>query len=120
MAKKTILILGRKGINVSNAEAKINDPEITVFTGTNIDDVKQTFAELKKQDKTIDHVFMGAGIEIEKRLQIMKEIFESSDSTTVHLKDRTTGAQGMLPFVEATLDGLKGYEMKNVLFENRG
>lgn len=118
MTKKTILVLGRKGFKVSNVEAKVNDPDITVLTGTSIEDVKEAFADLKKEDKTIDHVFIGAGIEIEKRLEIIKEIFKCSDGTTVHLKDKISGGQGMMPFVKGTLDGLKGYEAKNVLFEN--
>lgn len=118
MAKKTILILARKNLKESNVEAKLNQPDVTVFTGVTLEDVKQTFADLKKQDKTIDHVFIGAGIETDKRLEIVKEILKCSDATSIHLKDKLTGGKAMLPYVKGTLEGLKDYEIKNVLFEN--
>ena len=118
MAKKAILILGRKSFNIKNVETTINNPDITCYTGTNIDDVKQTFTNLKKQDKTIEHIFIGAGLDIDKRLEIIKYIFATSEATTVHLKDRTTGPKGMLPFVKATLEGLEKYNMNVAMFEN--
>ncbi len=111
MAKKTILILGREGISVEKAEQTIDDPDVTIFAGTNIDDVKQMLEQVEKGGGNIDHVFMGAGIDIEKRLDIIRLVFEMNAKTTVHLKDRTSGPGGMLPFTKATLEGLKGYEM---------
>jgi hypothetical protein len=32
--------------------------------------------------------------------------------TTVHMKDRTTGPQGFLPFVRSVLGGLESYEFR--------
>lgn len=118
MAKKTILILAVKPLKGSNVEAKLNQPDVTVLTGVTLEDVKQTFAEVKKQDKTIDHVFIGAGIELEKRLEIVKEILTYNQATSIHLKDKITGGRAMLPFIKGTLEGLKDYEVKDVLFEN--
>lgn len=46
-------------------------------------------------DRTIDHVFIGAGIEIEVRLQIIQEVLETSSATTVHLKDKIAAPKGM-------------------------
>ena len=87
---KTILLLGRKGIVVEDAKALINDPNIEIYGGTCIEDVRSTFDKNK-----IDHVFMGAGIEIEKRLEIVREIYHLS-----------SGPHGLLPFVKALLIGL--------------
>ncbi len=49
---------------------------------------------------------MGAGIDLEARLAIIRQIFEASNSTTVHMKDRDSGPTGMLPFVNGVLTGL--------------
>jgi NAD(P)H-flavin reductase len=99
---KKILLLGRKGIIVENARSQIGDHDLEIYGGTGIDDVRSTFTEAK-----IDHVFMGAGIELEKRLEIVREVFRLSDSATVHMKDASSGPQGFLPFVRAVLAGLK-------------
>lgn len=99
---KTILLLGRKGILVEDAKAQIDDPNITVHSGTCLEDVKSVFAETH-----IDQVFMGAGIEIEKRLEMVKEIFCLSQMTNIHLKDVTSGPAGFLPFVKRVLVGFE-------------
>ena len=87
MSQKAILILGRGGFRRNAAIAAIGRPDITIYTGKDIEDVKTTFAILQKEDRTIDHVFMGAGIEIEVRLQIIREASETCGATTMHLKD---------------------------------
>lgn len=56
--------------------------------------VKETF-----QDHSIQHVFMGAGLELEQRLEIVRTVFQSSESTTVHMKDFGSGSRGFFPFV---------------------
>ena len=99
---KRILLLGRRGVNVEDAKTKIDDPSVEIYAGIAIDDVQAVFAETN-----IDHVFMGAGIEIEKRLDIVREIFTLSQTTTVHLKDAASGPQGFLQFVKAILAALE-------------
>jgi hypothetical protein len=49
---------------------------------------------------------MGAGLDIDVRLEIIRTIFTMSDSTTVHMKDVASGPEGFLPFVRALLSGL--------------
>jgi hypothetical protein len=49
---------------------------------------------------------MGAGLDLEVRLQIVQHIFTSSNSTSVHMKDRASGQKRMLPFVNGILEGL--------------
>jgi hypothetical protein len=36
----------------------------------------------------------------------VREIFQSSDTTTVHMKDRASGPDGFLPFVRSLLRGI--------------
>ena len=56
-------------------------------------------------DADIDHVIMGAALDLETRLEIVREIFLASDRTTVHLKDVASGPDGFLPFVRSVLGG---------------
>ena len=56
--------------------------------------------------RPIGHVIMGAGIALDDRLAIVKHAFETSTSTTVHMKDWDSGPGGMLPFVNGLLTGL--------------
>lgn len=97
-----VLLLGRKGIVVEDAQNLLNMPKVELFSGTNLEEVRSIFAENK-----IDHVIMGAGIELQERLNIIQIIFELSESTTVHMKDFASGSQGMLPFVSSILSGLQ-------------
>ncbi len=85
---------------VDDVKSKIDAQDVNLFGGTTIDDVKQVF-----EDQSIDVVIMGAGIDIETRLEIIRYIFEVSKSTTVHMKDWDSGPAGMLPFVNGVLNG---------------
>ena len=55
---------------------------------------------------------MGAGLELEARLEIVREVFLASDRTTVHMKDVASGPEGFLPFVRAVVGGLAGFEVR--------
>ena len=98
---KKCLLLGRKGIIVDDVKDKLDATDISLFGGTSLQDVKDAF---NRQD--INIVIMGAGIDINDRLDIISYIFETSNSTTVHMKDWDSGPAGMLPFVNGVLNGL--------------
>ena len=102
---KTVLILGRRHSVVDAAEhqLELDLPGIRVLEGVSIDDARAAFARTK-----IDVVIMGAGIDLEDRLKIVREVFQTSDTTSVHMKDRASGPQGFLPFIRAVLRGLEG------------
>jgi hypothetical protein len=99
---RNVLLLGRNGIVIDDVQKQLHLPDIQVFGGTGIEDVRATFARTK-----IDHVIMGAGIDLETRLEIVREIFHLSETTAVHMKDVASGPQGMLPFVRSILTGLE-------------
>jgi NAD(P)-dependent dehydrogenase (short-subunit alcohol dehydrogenase family) len=105
---KTILLLGRKGIIVSDAQSQLPDPGLKIYTGTNIEDVKAAFEKEAEGNGRIDYVFMGAGIELEKRLEIVREVYERSRVTSVFLKDAESGPGGFLAFVRGVLRGVEG------------
>jgi len=102
---KNVLLLGLKGAVVEDARQHLSMPDIQLFGGTGIDDVRSTFVQVH-----IDHVIMGAALDLDLRLEIVREVFLSSDTTTVHMKDKASGSEGFLPFVRSVLRGLQGDE----------
>jgi hypothetical protein len=104
MTTTNVLLLGLTGAVIDNARAHLDLPDPHLFTGTGIDDVRSAFAQAR-----IDHVIMGAGLDPEIRLAIVREIFQSSDTATVHVKDRASGKEALLPFARAVVHGLSTY-----------
>lgn len=101
--RTTVLLLGRTEIVVEDAERHLGMSDVRLLGGTGLEDVRRSFSA----EPRIDHVVMGAGLDLQTRLEIVREVFERSDVTTVHLKDRATGPEGFLPFVRAVLRGLR-------------
>ncbi|MCP4184654.1 MAG: hypothetical protein GY761_15270, partial [Hyphomicrobiales bacterium] len=95
------LLLGRKGISIENVDEKISIKDVTLLGGTSLENVKAAF---NTHDVAI--VIMGAGIDLNKRIEIVEYIFNTSKSTTVHMKDWNSGPQGMTPFIDRILNGL--------------
>ncbi len=104
---KNVLLLGRGGIVVNDVKDKLVVSGVQLFGGGSIEDVRSVFAQGR-----VDHVIMGAGIELETRLDIIREIFRLSEVTTVHMKDYASGPQGFLPFVQSVLNGITSYEVR--------
>ena len=102
---RNVLVLGRLGIVVDDAQLQLRMPDVRLFVATGLDEVRSAFA-----DADIDHVIMGAGLDLETRLEIVREVFLASETTTVHLKDFASGPDGFLPFVRSVLTGLAAYE----------
>jgi hypothetical protein len=70
-----------------------------------VDDVRAALAQ-----GDIDHVIVGGGLDLGIRLEVVKEVFQSSDKATVHLKDHLSGPEGFVPFARSVLQGLNDYE----------
>jgi hypothetical protein len=98
---KTVLVLGRNTGVVEDARRRLRLTDERILAGTGVDDVRAALAEGR-----IDHVIMGAGLDLDIRVEIIREIFQSSDTTTVHMKDSASGPEGFLPFIQSVLDGL--------------
>lgn len=107
MTTKNVLLLGRTGVDVAEMDRQLRMPQLQLFGGTGIDDTRSVLAEAH-----IDHVIMGAGIDLDVRLEIVRAVFAASDATSVHMKDRVTAKQGMVPFVRSVLRGLDDYAMQ--------
>jgi hypothetical protein len=106
MASKRVLLLGLTGVVVEDVRRTLHVPDVELLGGTGIEDVRSAFAA-----GAVDHVIMGAGIDLDTRLEIIRRIFETSDTTTVHLKDRISGKQGFPVFVTSVLRGLDDYQL---------
>jgi hypothetical protein len=106
MTSTNVLLLGRTGVDLEAVHEELGVPEIQLFAGSGAGEARSVLAETR-----IDHVIMGAGIDLETRLEIIREAFSASDATTVHVKDRITAKAGFIPFVAAVLRGLDDYQM---------
>lgn len=95
-----VLLLGRTPFDPVTVEAEIGSPGVEFSYGTTLHDVEAAFTS-----GPVDMVIMGAGIPLEGRLSIVEYVFASSDSTSVHMKDRASGQTGMMPFINHVLSG---------------
>jgi len=100
---KNVLLLGRKPFVLDDVRRNLTVRDVNLFSGTTLDDVKDAF-----ERDVIDMVIMGAGLDLEVRLAIVRHVFTISTATTVHMKDRDSGQPGMMPFVDRILRGLTG------------
>ena len=96
-----IILMGRKPETMMQLIAGLNQKAVKFATGTSIEDLKIAFNK-----ELPSAVIMGAGLPLEVRQEIIQFVFEHSDATTVHMKDRASGSSGMLPFVTGIVQGL--------------
>ena len=96
---KNVLLVGRKAIVLDDVRKGLAVQDVTLFSASTLDDVRKVL-----DDHSIDMVIMGAGIDLDTRVQIVRHIFEASNSITVHMKDWDSGLQGFLPFVKGLLE----------------
>ena len=98
--KKHVLLVGRTDAVLNDAREGVGAQDAVLFSATTLDEVRKVLNE-----HPVDIVIIGAGLDLEVRLQIVRHILSVSSSTTVHLKDLDSGPQGMRPFVERVLKG---------------
>ena len=96
--KQTVLLVGRTRMVIDAVHDQLDVKSVNLLAATNLEEVKEAFNRT-----TIDKVIMGAGIELEARLGIVRHAFEASRTTTVHLKDELYGPKGFIPFVNSIL-----------------
>ncbi|MCU1643284.1 MAG: hypothetical protein JWN03_3559 [Nocardia sp.] len=99
----TVFLLGARANVIEDVRAQLDGSGIEIRSGTSLDELRAAFAEA-----SVDHVIMGSGLDLEVRLRAVRAVFETSNGTTVHMKDWNSGPEGYLPFVQAVLGGLHG------------
>jgi len=97
---KKILLVGKQ---LTSVPPPLTIKDAQFFVAHDLKTAREVF---EKNKNAIDMVIMGAGIELEKRLEIVRYVFTASDTTTVHMKDRETGPEGFVPFINRVLFGL--------------
>jgi hypothetical protein len=102
---KRVLVLGLMPSLLDDFRRQLDMPEVEFVGGTEVDDVRAAFAQ-----GDLDHVILGGGLNLQARLDAVREVFQSSDKATVHLKDHLSGPEGFLPFARSVLRGLGDYE----------
>ena len=97
---KKILLVGKQ-LTAVPPDLRIKDAQY--FAAPDLKTSQQVF---EKNNNAIEIVIMGAGIELEKRLEIVRYVFTTSTTTSVHMKDWETGPEGFVPFINNVLSGL--------------
>ncbi|MEV6108550.1 hypothetical protein AB0M28_28175 [Streptomyces sp. NPDC051940] len=97
----TVLLLGRTHAVIDTARDQLQAPGLEILGATDAEGVRTALA-----NASVDHVIMGAGLDLETRLAVIAEVFGTTDGTTVHMKDTASGPEGFLPFARALLAGL--------------
>lgn len=101
---RNVLLVVYRGVDLDEVRAAAGDDDVHFVVATGLDELRAAFAA-----GSFDHVVMGGGLDIETRLEAVREVFRLSERTTVHLKDRASGPGGYAPFVAAVLAGIAGY-----------
>ncbi len=102
---KNVLLLGVKRDHIREFAKQAGLSDFRLFSGTGLDDLRSVFTHTN-----IEQVVIGGGIDLKTRLEIIQEVFRSSDRTTIHMKDQISGPEGYVSFARAVLSGLKDYE----------
>jgi hypothetical protein len=97
---KKILLVGKA---LTSVPPQLSIKDVKYFAAPDLTTVQQVF---EKNNSAIDIVIMGAGIELEKRLEVVRYVFNTSNTTSVHMKDWQTGPEGFVPFINRVLFGL--------------
>lgn len=103
--KKNVLLVGKLLKNIPD-ESKIDFKNINLFVASTLGEVENVF---KQNNNDIDIVIIGAGVDLEERMKIVRYILTSNDRATVHLKDKLSGSESFLPFINAVLKGVDEY-----------
>jgi len=88
---KKILLVGKALTTVPPLD-QLTIKDIEYFAAPDLKTVQQVF---EKNNNAIEIVVMGAGIDLEKRLEVVRYVFNTSNTTTVHMKDWETGPKAL-------------------------
>lgn len=100
------ILLGLKQSVIDNTIAELR-PD---FSPAEFDFIPALGIEAMKdilQKQEIDHVFIGAGLPTDIRVEATKTVLETSLVTEVHLKNFSAGPQGYTPFIRMLCNGIK-------------
>jgi DNA-binding NtrC family response regulator len=97
-----IIIIGRQQQIVDAAKRELSSAELEVHGAISISELQNAM-----QQNSYEYAFMGPGLPLDMRLDMIRAIFENSDTTSVHMKDFSRGPEGALDFVRGIISGLE-------------
>lgn len=95
-----VLLVGRTKPVIDDVIEALDAGDVEFSSANTLEEVRGIFASAK-----VDHVILGGGLDLETRLQIVRHVFEASNSTRVHMNS-PSGPESYLPFVRSVLRGL--------------
>jgi hypothetical protein len=95
-----VLLVGRRRSVIDDVVGELDAPAVDFSAATSLDEARTVVARTE-----LDHVVLGGGLDLDTRLTIVRQVFESSASTTVHMNS-PSGPESFLPFVRSVLRGL--------------
>ncbi|MCA8879058.1 MAG: hypothetical protein KDA73_03685 [Rhodobacteraceae bacterium] len=93
--KPVVLLVGRLPGIVGHLADQLEDLPIRWLGAHNREEVARQLAD----EPGIECVVVGAGLDDAVRGELVGVIAEARPDLTIHLKDRSSGPQGMAPFV---------------------
>lgn len=100
-----VVLIGRNQWVIDAAQRELTSPSRAVYGAVTMAELEAVLTENR-----IDHAFVGPGLDLDLRMQLIRRVFELSDFTTVHLKDFSQGPEGALAFVDVILTGLEALD----------
>lgn len=96
-----IILIGRQQKIIDVAKKALTRPDLEIYGAISVPELKRAMKE-----RRYEYAFMGPGLPLEMRLDMIRTIFEESDTTSVHMKDFSRGPEGALDFIEGIVKGL--------------
>lgn len=93
------VLVGATQSVVDDVITRLEVPEVELSGGTGVEVVRSAF-----RAGAIDHVIIGGGLDLDIRLDLVREVFQSSRSTMVHMNS-PSGPASFLPFARAVVTG---------------
>ena len=97
-----VLLVGRTPSVIDDVIQALDAPDVDFSTANTVREVQDMLTASQ-----VDHVIVGGGLDLEPRLQIVRQVFDTSSSTTVYMNS-PSGPESYLPFVRSILRGLAG------------
>lgn len=98
------VLVGATQSVIDDVIARLDIPDLELSGGTGVEAVRSAF-----RAGAIDHVIIGGGLDLNVRLDVVREVFQSSQSTTVHMNS-PSGPASFLPFARAVATGFLAQE----------
>lgn len=97
----SVLLMGRPGVILDDIKNRLTVHDVTVFSGSTLQEAIDVL-----ENHAIEMVIMGAKLDLDVRLDIIRHVYRVSRTTSVHLKDVASGGEGMFAFVDWLVSGL--------------